>query len=59
MSVEELNRDQLIKLKQAYLCELYDHVYWYQLAYADELVSDEEVITAYSVFTFSEEDFFH
>jgi hypothetical protein len=57
MNVEELNRNQLVELKQAYLCEMYDHVYWEQLARADELVSDEEVIAAYCGITFTNDDF--
>lgn len=57
MRIGELSRNQLIELKQAYLCEMYDHVYWEQLARADELVSDEEVIAAYGGITFTSDDF--
>lgn len=57
MRIGDLNRNQLVELKQAYLCEMYDYVYWAQLARADELVSDEEVIAAYRGITFTNEDF--
>lgn len=57
MSVDELNRDQLIGLKQRYLCEIYYGVSWDMLACADELVSDEIVLNYYAGITFCEEDF--
>lgn len=57
MRIGDLSRNQLIELKQAYLCEMYDHVYWEQLARADELVSDEEVNAAYGGIAFTNDDF--
>lgn len=57
MNVAELSRNQLIELKQAYLTENQDTVYMSELAFADELVSDETIFEEYAGYEFSEDDF--
>lgn len=57
MTVQELSRDQLIALKQAYLCETEGAVYWSQLADADEQVPDETVFREYAGTVFGKDDF--
>ena len=58
MNVEELNRDQLIELKQRYLDEIYYGISNEELARIDSIVSDEVVFNYYEGITFSEDDFF-
>lgn len=58
MTVEELNRDQLIELKTTYYMNKHESVSWGELADIDELVSDEEVYNEYGYMTFTEDDFF-
>ena len=57
MSVYELNKNQLIELKQNYLCEVQKNVSYGELCDADNIVSDEEVFQVYSCTDFSSEDF--
>lgn len=57
MTVQELNRDQLIQLKQAMLAEQSDSVSYGELANADSLVRDADVILTYFGVDFSEDDF--
>lgn len=57
MSVRELNRSQLVQLKQDYLCKTQERVFWSELAEADDLVSDEVIFSEYAGFCFSEDDF--
>lgn len=57
MSVFDLNRDQFLELKQAYLCEQQQNVSWDALANADEYVSDDQVFALYADVNFSPEDF--
>lgn len=69
MTVHELNRDQLIQLKQRYLQELEEfdaldsvlpgvkRLGWGALADADELVTDECVFLHWDGTDFVEEDF--
>ena len=57
MTVKELNRDQLVSLKQKCLSESEERVYWGELAEADAIVSDEEVFSRYGDTDFCEEDF--
>ena len=57
MSVYELNKNQLIELKQNYLCEVQENVSYGELCDADNIVSDEEIFQAYSCMDFSSEDF--
>lgn len=57
MSVYELNKNQLIELKQNYLCEVQENVSYGELCDADNIISDEEIFQAYSCMDFSSEDF--
>lgn len=63
MNVAELNRDQLIELKQAYICQYLEDTEgrspsWGALAAADNIVSDDYIIDFYGGIVFAEEDFF-
>ena len=62
MTVHELDHDQLIELKQAYITEKNDEVgqgtSWGELADVDELISDKEIFVAYECYSFSNDDFF-
>ena len=57
MSYNELNRDQILTLKQNYLVRTKDNVSYNELAEADNLVSDEELEQEYKNVNFVEEDF--
>lgn len=57
MSYDELNRDQILALKQNYLVRTQDNVSYNELAEADNLVSDEELEQEYKNINFVEEDF--
>lgn len=62
MKVTELNREQLIQLKQDYLCEIADKrngetPSYYELANADETVTDAEIFDYYAGIHFVPEDF--
>lgn len=57
MSVHELTRDQIVLLKQDYLCNTRESVSWGELADADELVSDEYIKERYEGTEFVPEDF--
>lgn len=63
MKIRELNRGQLIELKQSYLSDKMlreeDRTPSYgELADADELVSDEEIFAQHDDTSFSPDDFF-
>ena len=57
MSYKELNRDQILALKQSYLVRTQSNVSYNELAEADNLVSDEELEQEYKNVNFVEEDF--
>ena len=57
MSYKELNRDQILALKQSYLVRTQDSVSYNELAEADNVVSEEEVEQEYKNVNFVEEDF--
>ena len=57
MSVYELSKNQLIELKQNYLCEVQKNVSYRELCDADNIISDEEIFQTYSCTDFSSEDF--
>lgn len=57
MSYKELNRDQILALKQNYLVRTQSNVSYNELAEADNLVSDEELEQEYKNVNFVEEDF--
>lgn len=56
MNVHELQRDQLIELKQRYLCEHGDPS-WGDMADSDELVADQMIFDEYEDVDFTEDDF--
>ena len=58
MTIDELDRDQLTQLKQAYLMDNQEGVSWGELAEADDLISDDLLRENYGWITFTEEDFF-
>lgn len=70
MTVHELNRDQLLQLKQNYLCQLadegiyaeivgvdYDEPSYGDLIDADEIVPDDVIFRIEEATNFVEEDF--
>lgn len=61
MTVQELNRDQLIQLKQEMLMERMDAEddcpSWGELADADSLISDEDVQSEFAGIIFTTGDF--
>ena len=59
MSVYELSKNQLIELKQNYLCEVQKNVSYGELCDTDNIISDEEIFNEYGNVEFSEDDFFN
>ena len=58
MTVYDLNRDQLIELKQRYYIEnVNEYPSYGELADVDNLVSDKEVYDEYACVDFTQEDF--
>lgn len=58
MSIDELSRDQIIELKQNMLEDvLGSEPSWYELATADDIVTDEQVEEEYGGTNFVEDDF--
>ena len=57
MNVRELNREQIIELKQGFLFSLPEWPSWRGLADADELVDDETIFDLYEGTDFVPEDF--
>lgn len=58
MSVQELNREQMICLKQSILCNRDITTDWLFLVQADNIISDEEVYNEYNGIMFTEDDFY-
>lgn len=59
MSVKELNREELIELKQNYYCnELGNNASYGELANIDNIVTDEEIFNFYDYVDFVKDDFF-
>lgn len=59
MGVRELNRGELIKLKQNYYCnELGNNASYGELANIDNIVTDEEIFNFYDYVDFVKDDFF-
>lgn len=71
MTVQDLTRDQFTELKCFYYSELvnegifgeiigrdYDEPSYYDLAFVDDIVSDEFIFKHYEGMIFSEDDFF-
>lgn len=61
MNITELNREQIVELKQGYLIQQADEngfsPSWGELANADELITDDEVIDFFGSVEFSDDDF--
>lgn len=57
MTVYELTKDQMLELKQSYLCSRNNNVSYDELIRADDIVSDKEIFNEYGNFEFSEDDF--
>lgn len=58
MTVRDLDRNQLIELKQNILCDREENASYDELADVDELISDEEVFEEYDGVIFTPNDFF-
>jgi len=63
MTVRELNRDQLIELKQTYIDNYLmenenRNASYGELIWADELVDDDTVFENFGMYDFVDEDFF-
>ena len=58
MGVRELNREQMICLKQSILCDRDITTDWLSLSQADNIISDEEVYNEYNGIVFTEDDFY-
>lgn len=59
MRITDLNRDQLVHVKELYLAEREQRtgISWAELVNADSIVSDEEIFHEYENMEFSEDDF--
>jgi len=57
-SVYDLTREELIELKERYYCEENYNISYGELANIDEIVSDEEILSEYDGYAFSNDDFF-
>lgn len=57
MTVHELSKDQILALKQAYLCAHQDSVSWGELIDADSIITDKEIMEIYADTNFTEDDF--
>lgn len=58
MKLQDLNREQIIQLKQNLCCEKNENASYGELAEIDNLVSDEELKKEYGDTYFVDEDFF-
>lgn len=58
MKLQDLNREQIIQLKQRLYCERNENASYGELAEIDNLVSDEELEEEYGDIYFVDEDFF-
>ena len=58
MKLQDLNREQIIQLKQNLYCERNENASYGELAEIDNLVSDEELKEEYGDTYFVDEDFF-
>ena len=57
MQLNDLNRDQLIQLKQRYLMIVNQTTSWEELSHADDLVSDKQLYDIWSDTEFTVDDF--
>ncbi len=58
MTLKELTEDQIFELKQTWLIDHQERVYWSELAAANEIVSDKNLEDAYGDIDFCNDDFF-
>lgn len=59
MKVKELNRQELIELKQNYYCnELGNSASYEEFADIDNIITDEEIFNFYDYVDFVKDDFF-
>lgn len=58
MTIQQLNKEQILQLKQAMLTEQSDTVSYGELLHADQLISDAEVTLRFYGVEFTDEDFF-
>ena len=58
MTIQQLNREQILQLKQDMLTEQSDTVSYGELLHADQLISDAEVTLRFYGVEFTDEDFF-
>lgn len=58
MTVKELNREQLIELKERYYMDKHRNVSYSELASIDQIVSDDKIFKAYASIDFVNDDFF-
>ena len=58
MKLQDLNKEQIIQLKQSLYCERNENASYGELAEIDNLVSDEELKEEYGDTYFVDEDFF-
>ena len=58
MKLQDLNREQIIQLKQNLYCKRNENASYGELAEIDNLVSDEELKEEYGDIYFVDEDFF-
>lgn len=60
-TVYDLSRDQLVELKQTYLCQLMETgeecLSWGELAAADDIIPDAVIYDHYAGVTFTDDDF--
>lgn len=62
MTLYELNEDQILELKQALLCQIYDEMLdaspsWGELGCADDIISAGLLVAFYDGTEFSNDDF--
>jgi len=57
MNVKELNREQILQLKQDFLCSQPEWPSWKELADADTLVDDQTIFDLHAGTNFVPEDF--
>lgn len=57
MTVYELAKDQMLELKQSYLCERDENISYDKLLDADIIISDQKIFSEYGNVEFSKDDF--
>lgn len=60
MNVKELSKEQLLQLKQNYLCEIQADnggISYGELVAVDDIITDEEIYETYKDYIFVDDDF--